>query len=613
MTHRADVQILRGIAVLLVVLFHLGLTDFGSGFLGVDVFFVISGYLMARMYEPQQAATFFRRRAWRLLPAYVATVVATLVATAIIATPNEVAQVASQAWQALTFTSNFWFWFGESYWDKKEFRPLLHLWSLAVEIQFYVLVPFISLYARRFRLGGVVMLALLSALLCFAIVATSPKTSFFWLPTRMWEFLLGFGLALALGKRTIGHPAAPWVGVLGCLVIALIPLIPINGEALGFVHGHPGLTALAITVATATVLACGLPAGLQAAAPMRGLAKLGDWSYSVYLAHFPAIVLYLYQPFGGTNTHPASVRELVLATVAVIITSALLYRGVERPLRHGVPSRPLLATALLAVLAVTAATPWLKNATLSESEQIIFAARHDRGPFRCGKSWRALHPSADTCPLNDPSPRLARAFLVGNSHADSLKEVLAELATARGVQIYLTVENYPLMPIGVLRPDDIVARALAQGSTAIILHYSAGAVTPAVISELAESAARHGISTQLVMPVPLPVDNVPRLMWEASRSGQPAPLSTLTDYRNKVAAFEAGLDGITTPRFHRYEVAEVYCRPDCAISGAGGRLYYYDTDHMTRTGTRQMHEVLERLLSEVLAEIKAPAPPDGPR
>ena len=129
---------MRALAVLLVVAFHSSIRipdAFGPAVLsflrvggaGVDLFFVISGYLMALMYDPKQPGTFFRRRAWRLLPAYFATIAATLLATAWLATPNEVDQVAEQAWQALTFTSNFWFWFGESYWDKKAFRPLLHL------------------------------------------------------------------------------------------------------------------------------------------------------------------------------------------------------------------------------------------------------------------------------------------------------------------------------------------------------------------------------------------------------------------------------------------------------------------------------------------------------
>lgn len=598
--HRGDVQTLRGLAVLLVVLYHLGLTKFGSGFLGVDVFFVISGYLMALMYDARRPLDFFRRRAWRLLPAYFVTIVVTLVATALLATPNEVDQVADQAWQALTFTSNFWFWFGESYWDTKEFRPLLHLWSLAVELQFYLLVPLVALLARRFRLAGILVLASLSALLCFALLATSPKTSFFWLPTRMWAFLIGFALGMSLGSRTLDRPGASALGLVALTVIAAIPLIPIEGEDLGFLHGHPGLAALGITLATATVIACGLPARVQSLLPMRGLAALGDASYSIYLAHYPAVVLFLYQPFAGTITQSESPRQLALATVWVVVASTLLYRFVEKPLRHRAPARPFLAAAATTLLAIAIATPWIKTSTLTPAEKAIFAARFDRDPFRCGKVWRALHPAAATCPINQPDLSVLNVFFVGNSHADALKRVMTEAADALGVQLYLTVENYPLMPQGQLGTKEILAHARSQGASALILHYSPGAVSPERIAELVEQAAERGIVTSFLMPVPSPADHVPRLMWDAARSGLPAPLTTIADYRREHADLIRGLSDIRLPTFRIYEVADHYCQPDCAVSSDTGLPYYYDRDHMTVTGGRLLQGTLKRMLSDLV-------------
>ncbi len=599
--HRGDVQTLRGLAVLLVVLYHLGLTRFGSGFLGVDVFFVISGYLMAVMYDPRQPLTFFRRRAWRLLPAYFVTVVATLVATALLATPNEVDQVADQAWQALTFTSNFWFWFGESYWDTKEFRPLLHLWSLAVEMQFYLLVPLVALLARRFRLAGILTLAALSAVLCFALLATSPKTSFFWLPTRMWAFLIGFAVGMALGTRTVDRPGAPGVGLAALIVIASIPLIPIEGEDLGFLQGHPGLAALAVTLATATVIACGIPARIQSLRLMRGLAALGDASYSIYLAHYPAVVLFLYQPFAGTITQSDSPRQLAWATAWVAVTSILLYRFVEKPLRHRSPARPLLVGASTTLLAIAIATPWIKTATLTDAQRPIFAARFDRDAFRCGKAWRALHPAAATCPINEPQRPVLNVFLVGNSHADALKRVMIESANTLGIRLYLTVENYPLMTQGRLGTKEILDHARRQGASALLLHYSPGAVDPAKIVALVEQAAGQGIATSYLMPVPSPIDNVPRLMWDAARLGGEPPLATLDDYRREHAALASALAGIRVPGFRVYEVAQHYCTPACAISSAAGVPYYYDRDHMTVTGSRLLQGTLSRMLADVVA------------
>ena len=151
MQYRKDIQILRGVSVLLVLLFHLGFEVFSSGFLGVDVFFVISGFLMAVLYDPAEKKHFFKRRAARLLPAYFATILVTLVFSFLLTTPNETHQVVKQALFGAGFTSNIHFWMLNHYFSKLEFNPLLHLWSLGVEIQFYLLIPFLSWFFVRNR------------------------------------------------------------------------------------------------------------------------------------------------------------------------------------------------------------------------------------------------------------------------------------------------------------------------------------------------------------------------------------------------------------------------------------------------------------------------------
>lgn len=149
MHYRPDIQILRGIAVVFVILFHLNVPLFSHGFLGVDLFFVISGFLMALLYERGQTFKFYQRRANRLLPAYFATTVATVAISAFITLPSEQIQVMEQGVFAAFFMSNIGFWAQNSYFSTSEFTPLLHLWSLGVEIQFYLIVPLL------FGAGGV--------------------------------------------------------------------------------------------------------------------------------------------------------------------------------------------------------------------------------------------------------------------------------------------------------------------------------------------------------------------------------------------------------------------------------------------------------------------------
>lgn len=602
MTYRPDVQILRGLAVLIVVLFHLEVPGFSSGFLGVDVFFVISGYLMAVLFDPAAPRRFFLRRARRLLPAYLATVLATVIAVTLITTPNELYQLFRQVGHALGFTSNLGFWARDSYWAKDDFKPLLHLWSLAVEVQFYLLVPLVALLVRRAGLTGLALLALVSALLCFTLAPDYPKTAFFLLPMRMWEFLIGFGIGSALGHRTVGGPRAGLAGGLAggfaLVAIVLIAFLP-SVEGGGFLHGHPGLASLAITAATGVVIASGLPASVLASLPARALERLGDWSYSIYLAHFPVIVLMLYQPFGGTVTLSPTAGRLALVIVAVAMASFLLYRLIEQPLRTVRLSWTRLTAAVATIALVTLLAPSWQLARLSQAERPIFASLSDRDSYRCGLGWQLRHPLSPSCPLNQPESVHGSVFLVGNSYADALKQALTAIADRHHLQVFLTAENLPLMAEGRLGVDDILAEALRLKAAAIVLHYSADAVDVETIERLAVAAHDEGIVTRFIMPVPRHAENIPRSLLRALQTGdRPAALS-LDDYRRLHAGRREQLEKIAVPGFRVYEIAQDLCKPDCGITAADGSLFYYDEHHLTLTGSRQLEPTLERLVADL--------------
>ena len=141
MTIRSDIQILRGVSVLLVIFYHLQIDWFRNGFLGVDVFFVISGYLMARLYGGRGWRDFYARRVRRLLPGASVALALTLVVASQILLPIEFQQTSEQVRFGLLFLTNIYYWNSDSYFDADEFRPLLHFWSLAVEMQVYLALP----------------------------------------------------------------------------------------------------------------------------------------------------------------------------------------------------------------------------------------------------------------------------------------------------------------------------------------------------------------------------------------------------------------------------------------------------------------------------------------
>jgi peptidoglycan/LPS O-acetylase OafA/YrhL len=333
MNYRKDIQILRGIAVFLVVLYHLGFSGFHSGFFGVDVFFVISGFLMSVLYDENKKLEFYKKRALRLLPAYFVTIIATLIASIFIVTPNEYMQVFNQSLYADLFASNIGYLLQNSYFSKAEFKPLLHLWSLGVEIQFYLLIPIIFYFLKinKYFFG---LLFIASVSLCFILVEFHPVVSFFMMPLRLWEFLIGYAVAKYLTSNgSIVKKQYSLLGSFFLLVIILIPILNINGESLGFISGHPGVYALFITLSTGIILSVGISKVIEKSIVGSFLELIGKYSYSIYLVHFPVIVLFLYQPFSGTQLQASGLHDLLLLLIIIVSLSYGMYHLIESNLR----------------------------------------------------------------------------------------------------------------------------------------------------------------------------------------------------------------------------------------------------------------------------------------
>lgn len=597
--HRDDIQLLRGVAVLLVVLYHLQMPGLGNGFLGVDVFFVISGYLMALLHDRGTALDFYRRRLDRLLPASAITISTVVLISAVLAVPTDQHQVADQALAASAFAGNIHYWTQNSYFERLAFNPLLNLWSLGVEVQFYLIVPWLLPWLRRYPAMTWVVVAT-SLLLCLGVQQRSPTTAFFMMPLRIWAFLLGAWVAwnptVTTGDRSSKIMIAGLVG----LALLASPLKP---DSTNSVAGHPALAAMVTTVLTGWVLHHRQLLPLVDTKLGNTLVWLGDRSYPLYLVHFPVIVLVNYTPFGGTILHTTGWQKTFVCIALIAAATAFLHELVEvrmAPRWRNTRARLILFT--LPVVAIVAANT-INTSRFSPLELTRYAAWEDKGTHRCGKLFRLLHPNSMSCIIGNHNLS-QEILLVGNSHADAIKSSLAQVANSAGYGVRFMVDNSVLT--GGPDANTVLAEALKHHTKAIFVHYNNQYDKTDVRAELdrfIRLARSAGLPVTLLAPIPYYDVLVPHTLLANPKD--PA-LLTMTRARHEARTqsfrkFAASLSGtgivVADP-------AEQLCQEDqtpCRVVDTAGHPFYFDDSHLTLTGAR----TLEPMLTEHLPTLES--------
>lgn len=342
MRYRSEIDGLRAVAVIPVILFHAGFSTFSGGFVGVDIFFVISGYLITTIIltEMEQdrfsIVNFYERRARRILPALFLVMLVSLFFAWFWLLPSDMKSFSQSLVAVSFFSSNILFWLTSGYWDTaSELKPLLHTWSLAVEEQYYVLFPlFLMLmwnYRKRWILATFILIAVISLVIAQWGAYHKPSATFYLLPTRGWELAIGACIAFYFLYRKkairtlLSHKLVDEVlGFLGLLMIFYGVFV--FNETTPF----PGIYALVPTIGTGLIILFSSSQTITGRLlSSKLLVAIGLISYSAYLWHQPLLAFTRYRSI----TEPS---EFIYATIVVVtfLFAYLSWKYIEKPFRN---------------------------------------------------------------------------------------------------------------------------------------------------------------------------------------------------------------------------------------------------------------------------------------
>jgi len=606
MKHRDDVDGLRAFAIIPVLLFHAGFEQFSGGFIGVDVFFVISGFLISRIVFDDIAAGnfslagFYERRIRRIFPALFVTLAATTAAVSIIYLPRDLADYGGSLISAALSVSNFFFLSTVSYFDADAAtKPLLHTWSLSVEEQFYVFFPVFLLavwrFARRFVAHAlwVVWAISLAASIYGAIEA--PRFTFFMLPTRTWELLTGALVALNFVPVVRNGRLREAISLAG--LAAIVACVFIYTEDLPF----PGAAALVPVIGTALVLWCGQGTAAARLLSVRALVFVGLISYSLYLVHWPIIAIYEYRlgaRLGGWTS--------VLVVLISVLLAYASWKWVERPFRNRafLSRRTVLATgfgAMAAASLVGAVGPATGGLPMRFSPEVVAIANAeaDVSPRRadCHSDSRAIAPEK-SCIFGEAANPAIDVW--GDSHGVELAYALGEVANPRGVGVVeMTMSACPpvlnFVPLGRAKcPDrnlrvlDYIAATPALSTVVLVARYDVDAYQdkPALIAGIMDTAHRlSGLGRKVVILSALPYagGQVPRMAAFAALAGGPTPMvnASFADWVDEAFREFPKQDDITI-----VEPSSFLCtQAGCATTQKDGPLFF-DDNHLSVKGAR---------------------------
>ena len=637
MVYRADIDGLRAIAVLSVIVFHLNAALLPGGFVGVDVFFVISGYLITGNIVQElnsgrfSLLEFYRRRVKRIAPAMLVVTGAVLLAAYLLMLPEQMRDTGKSAVFSLASLANVYFWLYQDtgYFAQSSLElPLLHLWSLGVEEQFYLVWPLLLAAVYR-RVGKpaftlcMVAFATASFWMGSALFDSAPSFVYYMLPARAGELLLGALVAVLVIEGLackLPDGLMPWLAVVGLLLLTL-SLALLNEN-----HPFPGWNAVPPTLGTALLLLAGQRGTHPVARllALRPLVWVGLISYSAYLWHWPLLAFYRYG-YGEIGI----VAGLALF-VAIVILAWLSYRLVEQPARHASGSAWRVFTlqlfvpgAVLVGLALLLVYPQRFGVSLASPD---YAARLDairaatQPAFLADKvcqfqSISQAEMVLERCVSGAPSTGRVEAILWGDSnaaHYQGMVDVIAERAGFRFRNLELgscppllrdvTPFVEPRRAIDCAHGSDIVRAAIGDYPVVILSGLWNGYVgrsadfLPALYATIDELARSHRLVIVL--------GKAPTLTGYDRKCREKALKMPLLECPTTVVPDMAEIDALnqqlrsfaaTRDNVRYFDANEFLCpQGQCSLNEADGAPRYFDFLHLSLQGARDLGRVILR-------------------
>ncbi|MGC2778679.1 MAG: acyltransferase family protein [Bradyrhizobium sp.] len=499
--YRKDIDGLRAIAVLPVLLYHAFSTAVPGGFYGVDIFFVISGYLITGIIHKQMLsnrfsiADFYARRIRRIFPALVTVVLVTFLIGWFVLPPRELKSLGSNIAGGAIFVQNFILLGQVGYFDlAAEKKPLLHLWSLAIEEQYYIVWPLLLMLIgawRRRSLAITIVLAAASFAACLIVQPRAPDYAFYLPVTRAWELLVGSGLALWSNGRSLEpRSRAPVVRLAGELIaVAALLAIGIAFWRFGRLTPHPGLPTLLPVLGAAVLIAANGTLVHRFLLSSTPVVFVGLISYPLYLWHYP---LMAYARIHFVDGVPVQVMGAII--VASVLLAWLTYRFIERPIRFGRSYGAYKIGALLSGMAALGIVGLVADRTNGLPMRIPESLRGFMlDGSETARFWRAdkclLKPDQSASDFAAECAGTGRHPLIlawGDSYAASLYPGLAHFGAERGFEVAeFTASACPPL-IGFVHPDrrfckganDFVIQKVAELKPDVVLFYSTWSYGP---------------------------------------------------------------------------------------------------------------------------------------